>query len=134
MKKGLNIYLKRFQYRNAETNDLWKALEDGGAVDVSTTMTTWTRQQGYPVIFVCQTLGTTLNTKILTYYFVSVHVIVDRISRIFKQSIRASGSATEILSRWFQRSKKHFLPHTYFNTNTRKLDPNSIAKERKWCY
>lgn len=52
MRKGLNIYLKRFQYKNAVTNDLWKALEEGSGIEVGKTMSTWTKQQGYPVIFV----------------------------------------------------------------------------------
>lgn len=53
MRKGLNIYLKRFQFQNAETNDLWKALEDASGIEVGKTMSTWTKQQGYPVILVC---------------------------------------------------------------------------------
>jgi aminopeptidase N len=54
-KKGVNIYLNKFKYDNAETKDLWAALtqaaeESGQTVNVSRVMDTWTLQMGLPVV------------------------------------------------------------------------------------
>eukprot|EP00824_Muranothrix_gubernata_P001187 TRINITY_DN113_c2_g1_i1.p1 TRINITY_DN113_c2_g1~~TRINITY_DN113_c2_g1_i1.p1 ORF type:complete len:923 (-),score=205.70 TRINITY_DN113_c2_g1_i1:106-2874(-) len=51
-KKGLQVYLKRFEYRNARTIDLWNALSEQSGQDVSHMMDSWTRQTGYPVVTV----------------------------------------------------------------------------------
>jgi len=54
-RKGLSRYLKRFEYANAKTEDLWEVLGEesciqGRCVDVKHMMDTWTLQMGYPVI------------------------------------------------------------------------------------
>jgi aminopeptidase N len=49
---GLSGYLERFSYGNAETKDLWKALEKSSEKPVGMVMATWTRQKGYPLIIV----------------------------------------------------------------------------------
>ncbi|XP_039453704.1 aminopeptidase N-like [Culex pipiens pallens] len=57
---GVSRYLKRFQFSNAEQDDLWQALteeaqEDGrfpDGFDVKAVMDTWTLQTGYPVVYV----------------------------------------------------------------------------------
>jgi puromycin-sensitive aminopeptidase len=51
---GLLIYLERHKYANAATKDLWAALSEASGKDVSSMMTTWTRQVGYPVITVTE--------------------------------------------------------------------------------
>ncbi|XP_064115925.1 aminopeptidase N-like [Macrobrachium nipponense] len=58
--KGLNNYLRAFQYANAEQDDLWQYLTQAAHEDqtlpsnltVKTIMDTWTLQKGYPVITV----------------------------------------------------------------------------------
>ena len=52
MRRGLNIYLKRFQYRNTVTQDLWTALEEASGKRVGWLMSTWTQQRGFPIIIV----------------------------------------------------------------------------------
>lgn len=49
-KKGMNIYLKRYSYKNAETNDLWEALEEASNLPVKQIMPTWTKQKGFPIL------------------------------------------------------------------------------------
>ncbi|KAL0482094.1 puromycin-sensitive aminopeptidase [Acrasis kona] len=51
-RKGLLHYLNQHKYSNASTNDLWNALSEsnGNDLDVSTMMSTWTLQTGYPVL------------------------------------------------------------------------------------
>lgn len=51
-KKGLQYYLKKHQYGNTFTNDLWNALSHVSGQNVSAFMDTWTRQMGYPLLSV----------------------------------------------------------------------------------
>ncbi|XP_034944824.1 puromycin-sensitive aminopeptidase [Chelonus insularis] len=53
-RKGMNLYLKRHSYANAETEDLWAALEEASHKPVGAVMSTWTKQQGFPLITVKQ--------------------------------------------------------------------------------
>ncbi|XP_078360605.1 endoplasmic reticulum aminopeptidase 1-like [Oculina patagonica] len=55
--QGLQRYLKKYSFSNAETNDLWECLTNEakkrkGGLDVTEMMTTWTNQMGFPVITV----------------------------------------------------------------------------------
>ncbi|CAG9540352.1 unnamed protein product, partial [Cercopithifilaria johnstoni] len=52
--KGLWIYLKRFQYSNAVTVDLWNALSEASSQNIESLMSTWTKQMGYPLLSVSQ--------------------------------------------------------------------------------
>jgi aminopeptidase N len=51
---GLKNYLNAHQYGNADTIDLWTALEHGQLM-VTDVMNSWTRQAGFPVITVEET-------------------------------------------------------------------------------
>ena len=47
---GLNLYLRRHEYGNAKTTDLWKALAEASGKPVSEMMHTWVNQTGHPVL------------------------------------------------------------------------------------
>ncbi|KYN13786.1 PREDICTED: puromycin-sensitive aminopeptidase [Trachymyrmex cornetzi] len=49
-RKGMNLYLKRHSYANAETEDLWAALEEASNKAVRKVMSSWTKRQGFPVV------------------------------------------------------------------------------------
>ncbi|XP_062191811.1 aminopeptidase M1-B-like [Phragmites australis] len=49
--KALASYIKKYAYSNAKTEDLWTVLEEESGEPVKDLMTTWTKQQGYPVIY-----------------------------------------------------------------------------------
>jgi len=51
-RKGLNRYLTQYAYRNATTDDLWRALEEASGKPVMAIMADYTRQPGYPVVAV----------------------------------------------------------------------------------
>ena len=51
---GIRLYLRRHQYANAETGDLWNALEDATHQPVRALMDTWIFQPGYPLISVAR--------------------------------------------------------------------------------
>lgn len=48
--KGLQLYLKRFSYKNADTVDLWAALEEASGKPTKEMMACYTKQPGYPVV------------------------------------------------------------------------------------
>ena len=50
--KGMNMYLSKYQYKNASTDDLWKVLEEASNKPISLIMPKWTRKMGYPFIAV----------------------------------------------------------------------------------
>lgn len=47
---GVNKYLERYAYANAETNDLWRELSEATGKPVEAIMSSYTRQPGYPVL------------------------------------------------------------------------------------
>ncbi|MDA0733136.1 MAG: M1 family metallopeptidase [Chloroflexi bacterium] len=49
-RQGLYRYLSAHQYQNAQTKDLWSALEEASKQPVTSIMNTWTGQMGYPVL------------------------------------------------------------------------------------
>ncbi|XP_072050679.1 glutamyl aminopeptidase-like [Amphiura filiformis] len=49
-REGLTIFLKRFQFDNAVSQDLWDALQEASGIDVGEIMDTWTLQMGFPVV------------------------------------------------------------------------------------
>jgi puromycin-sensitive aminopeptidase len=51
---GIRLYLRRHKYANAETTDLWHALEDSTRQPVRALMDTWIFQPGYPLISVAR--------------------------------------------------------------------------------
>lgn len=50
--QGVSRYLRRYEWSNAETNDLWQALSEveRAPPDVTFIMDTWTRQTGFPYV------------------------------------------------------------------------------------
>ena len=58
--------MKRYQYRNAVTLDLWNALTEVSGIPVADVMDTWTNQTGFPVISVEQIQDDNGNTVALT--------------------------------------------------------------------
>ncbi|XP_047574175.1 glutamyl aminopeptidase [Lutra lutra] len=48
--KGCQIYLAKYKFKNAKTEDFWGALEEASNLPVKEVMDTWTKQMGYPVL------------------------------------------------------------------------------------
>jgi puromycin-sensitive aminopeptidase len=51
-RKGISLYLKKHQYGNTETGDLWDALQEATKEPVRKLMDSWIFQQGFPVVSV----------------------------------------------------------------------------------
>ena len=61
---GIRHYLKKHEYGNTETSDLWDALEEVTGEPVRSTMDAWIYQRGYPIVNAKQCDG--CNKTILT--------------------------------------------------------------------
>jgi puromycin-sensitive aminopeptidase len=48
--RGIHEYLVKFSYRNAQTEDLWDALEQTSGQKITNMANTWTSQTGYPIV------------------------------------------------------------------------------------
>lgn len=53
--KGISLYLKRHQFANTETSDLWAALEEASKQPVVELMDSWIFNPGYPMLSVERT-------------------------------------------------------------------------------
>ncbi len=53
-RKGISLYLREHEYANAETSDLWDALEKSSHQPVRKMMDTWIFQPGFPIISVAR--------------------------------------------------------------------------------
>jgi puromycin-sensitive aminopeptidase len=49
-RKGISLYLKRHEYANTETGDLWDALQEASGEPVRKVMDSWIFQPGFPVV------------------------------------------------------------------------------------
>jgi puromycin-sensitive aminopeptidase len=54
-RKGIVLYLKKHEYANAETGDLWNGLEEASGEPVRSLMDTWIFQHGFPIVSVTPT-------------------------------------------------------------------------------
>ena len=54
-RNGLRLYLGRFKYRNATTEDLWKCIEQSYRSNVRQIAESWLKQDGFPVLDVSST-------------------------------------------------------------------------------
>ncbi|KAK1434223.1 hypothetical protein QVD17_11142 [Tagetes erecta] len=50
--KSMSSYMKKYAYKNAKTEDLWMVLSEESGVEVNKLMDIWTKQTGYPIIYV----------------------------------------------------------------------------------
>eukprot|EP01112_Ceratiomyxa_fruticulosa_P011130 TRINITY_DN2998_c0_g1_i1.p1 TRINITY_DN2998_c0_g1~~TRINITY_DN2998_c0_g1_i1.p1 ORF type:complete len:855 (-),score=219.95 TRINITY_DN2998_c0_g1_i1:139-2703(-) len=62
-KQGLHNYLKKHEYGNAVTEDLWQSLSDVSGIDVKAFMGTFTLQTGYPVVSIHQSANGSLEVE-----------------------------------------------------------------------
>ncbi|CAK9089486.1 Puromycin-sensitive aminopeptidase (PSA) (Cytosol alanyl aminopeptidase) (AAP-S) [Durusdinium trenchii] len=54
-RKGLGLYMRRFAYRNTDSTDLWSCWEEVSGMPLMAMMSSWTKQQGFPVLMVNET-------------------------------------------------------------------------------
>src|SRR5438128_930270 len=67
-RQGIGLYLRQHEYSNAETTDLWDALEESSRRPVRALMDSWIFQPGYPLITVQEDgKGLNLSQRIFRY-------------------------------------------------------------------
>ena len=49
-REGLRSYMKKHQYKNTVTSDLWQSWSEVSGIDVEAIMNSWTKQMGYPYL------------------------------------------------------------------------------------
>lgn len=49
---SLSSYMKKYAWKNAKTEDLWRVISEECGVNINSMMDCWTKQKGYPVIHV----------------------------------------------------------------------------------
>ena len=75
-RQGLYQYLSAHEYQNARTTDLWNALENASGHPVTSIMSTWTDQMGYPVLQVdAQRRADHLDLTLSQQRFVYDHIL-----------------------------------------------------------
>ena len=79
--KGLRSYLKKHQYSNAKTLDLWAALEKASGKKVKKIMEHWTGKPGYPLVNIFESKNKLKLTQ----------------SRFFSSPLSAKGSSDKTL-------------------------------------
>ncbi|XP_031251964.1 aminopeptidase M1-like isoform X1 [Pistacia vera] len=52
VQKSLSSYMKKYAWKNAKTEDLWRVISEESGVNINSMMDCWTKQKGYPVIYV----------------------------------------------------------------------------------
>ncbi|KAB5574930.1 hypothetical protein PHYPO_G00214740 [Pangasianodon hypophthalmus] len=55
--EGLKSYLRNFEYKTADTADLWKCMNEATHEEIESIMTAWVEQEGYPVLNINTTTG-----------------------------------------------------------------------------
>ncbi|TXG68447.1 hypothetical protein EZV62_003382 [Acer yangbiense] len=50
--KSLSSYIKKYSWKNVKTEDLWRVISEESGVNINSLMDCWTKQKGYPVIYV----------------------------------------------------------------------------------
>jgi puromycin-sensitive aminopeptidase len=72
-REGLQAYMRKHQYSNTDTMDLWCAWKDASGIDIPTVMTTWTQQMGHPYLTVLseQWTSSTLTIELEQNWFLA---------------------------------------------------------------
>lgn len=107
---GLRQYLKKHQYSNAKTEDLWTALSAASGKSVNEIMSAWTRQIGYPNVDVDATVsGDKLTLELTQSRFLNAGSVKPEEDGIIwkiplrlgtdRESLVALGGSVELLDR-----------------------------------
>lgn len=120
-RKGMNLYLQRHSYANAETEDLWAALEEASNKPIRAVMTTWTKKMGFPVLRITQKQNGN-----------------DRVLSLSQERFLSDGSIDKDNSLWMipisvstSESPNKIAFSTVMNEKTKEVVINNVA-ENSW--
>lgn len=68
---GLRVYMKRHQYGNTKTSDLWRAWQEASGMDIPALMASWTEQMGYPLLTVTNVNASTGSFDVSQSWFLA---------------------------------------------------------------
>jgi len=69
--KGLQIYMKKHQYGNTVTLDLWKAWQEASGENIPALMGSWTEQMGHPLLTVTTQAGKSNSFQVSQSWFLA---------------------------------------------------------------
>jgi aminopeptidase N len=92
-RRGLQNYLKKHSYDNAETKDLWKAWSEASGKDVLSFMQTWTEASGFPLLKASSD-GENLHVEQMRFFLNPAH---DQDDTCWPVPLMRSSSDTELL-------------------------------------
>eukprot|EP00002_Diphylleia_rotans_P003396 TRINITY_DN1230_c0_g1_i1.p1 TRINITY_DN1230_c0_g1~~TRINITY_DN1230_c0_g1_i1.p1 ORF type:complete len:970 (+),score=225.94 TRINITY_DN1230_c0_g1_i1:44-2953(+) len=136
---GLRHYVKKFEYANAKTSDLWDALsyvaKDGNQLDIKALMQKWTDEAGFPFVTL-ERAGSTLQIeqkpftafppqKTEPFWWIPFSYFTNENLTPMTASITTSKDTVEIIenAEWYKANFKHssFIHVNYPEANWNKL-------------
>eukprot|EP00794_Sanderia_malayensis_P019407 gene19407-21330_t len=69
--KGLQSYMKKYQFDNADTDQLWECFSKASGKDVKSMMDTWIKQMGFPLVTFKRDPANSQNCHVTQKYFSS---------------------------------------------------------------
>ncbi|KAJ8683682.1 hypothetical protein QAD02_019474 [Eretmocerus hayati] len=118
-RKGMHSYLTKHSFANAQTEDLWAALEEASKKPVQQVMSTWTKQQGFPLLRVAEKSGP--NKRILS---------------LSQQRFLADGSADDDNSLWVipvavssSKDPEKIIKNDIMQTKTMDIDIEGVTPD-----
>uniref|UniRef100_A0A8D8TSY1 Aminopeptidase n=2 Tax=Cacopsylla melanoneura TaxID=428564 RepID=A0A8D8TSY1_9HEMI len=132
--KGVNSYLKEFQFKNAETNHLWAHLQNfAGNMSMSVTdvMDTYTRQMGFPLITAKRSGDKVTFTQ--ERYLANTNVTYDKNDSPFKYTwhvyitMTTSAAPNQTLSTWLYRNETEASISIPANTTWIKVNSHQVG-------
>lgn len=134
--QGVSEYLKENSFKNADTNDLLKHLEDKIPEEVTAILNTWTRQKGLPVVIVEKVEGTN------QYKLTQERFLIDPESAA-KETIVSeydykwyipltyiTNNNSDVQREWFRNDMKEVLINVDSETKWLKINKNQVGYYR----
>lgn len=124
--KGINLYLTRHSYSNAQTQDLWDALAESSGKPVSRIMDSWVKQTGFPVIDFDLNTNGQINLSQERFLFENISTESND-STIWSIPVKATNQSQEELSILMESSTENF--ETTINSDDQwvKLNPDQTG-------
>ncbi len=120
---GLRFYLKKHSYKNAETGELWEALEHASKKDVASIMKNWTGEPGYPLLNVEKKGSVVTISQKKFFSSIFSQKTIDTTQWMVPVSVMSnSGNQEFLLDR---KSQKINVPHGWVKLNK---DETSFAR------
>jgi len=113
--KGVRLYLERHAFGSATTNDLWDSLSTASSKDVKAIMETWTKDVGYPVLFVTEHKASSTIEITQRRFLQSGKALPENDEVLYPVYLKIKSPKGGISKerKLFSRTKRFIIGHTY---------------------